>query len=254
VISVILYLGALWHAGLYYHKFGINIFTYVNLTETLGLFVDKLPLMLVISLGTFGFFLLFQLALEDKISRLLALSRYNKTQRKRKARRMTYFMTSLVFIPGIFSFVLPTIFVGLHKTTIFIVLRAGSAVFIIFCFFNIMLQYREKYNYEAYDRNLALLTFILTFFTVIYYFSLYQVLEIKNKPQHPLNPRYTIIFKNDDKIEFGDSISLLGKTNNYLFLLKDNQANIDNVIRILRMDEVKEIKVKKSILWYTTSP
>lgn len=133
IISLFLLLGSLWFEGLYYSTFGINIFSYISISEAINLFIDKLPLMILISCGAFFIFFLFQLIFEERLIKLFHWARYNRRMRGLRFAQVNLINTIIFLIPFmLFAAIIPSWFVGSFKTEEFLLIRAFIVLFNIF--------------------------------------------------------------------------------------------------------------------------
>lgn len=87
LISLIFLLGSLWYEGLHYNFFGINIFSYISISESLNLFIDKLPLMIIISGSAILLFFGFQIIFEPWFIKLFHVAKYNQWVRRKRFRQ-----------------------------------------------------------------------------------------------------------------------------------------------------------------------
>ena len=255
-ISLIFLLGSLWYEGLHYNFFGINIFSYISISDAINLFIDKLPLMVLISCGVIVFFLIFQSAFETTLKRLLHFSKYNKRLRMVKFWQVQWILFSISIIPMLaFMVFIPTLLSGSFKTEWFLILRAFIFLFNIFWVFNITNSFsKNKYDDKYFSQKAILITLIITFFIVIYYYHRLEILKISESKTDWRKASYTIKMRNNEIVNCADTINYLGKTKEYIFLLYPKRNYEISSIRVINMNDVQEVKLNRVIAWYSVFP
>lgn len=255
-ISLTFLLGSLWYEGLHYGFFGINIFSYISITEGINLFIDKLPLMVVISVGTLFFFFFFQLVFEKYLARLFHQSKYSKRVRMSRFPWVMLITFSISILPMLgFMVFIPIWLPGSFKTEEFLIIRAFIFLFTIFWFFNLSISFsRAKYDNNYFSQKSLLVTLIITFFVVIYYYHRLEILNIREPRFSWKKIDYVIKMRNNEIISSGDSTYFLGKTKDYIFLLYPNRRDYISKTRVLNMADIKELVISRGIPWYSVFP
>ncbi len=257
-ISLIFLLGALWYEGLHYNFFGIDIFSYISLTDAIMLFLHKLFLMVCLSLLSFIFFYSFQVVFQEPLKRFFLIPKYNRSARRKQFFKgvVVYFFIGLVPMM-LFMVYIPMWFRSAINSEWFILLRAFIVLLNIYFMFNWSQTFSksdesDKYRIEKY----SIITLIVSFFIIIYYYHRVEILRISDLRHSPrLEVTHRINLKeNNEVIDCIDSAYFLGKTKDYIFILYPSINYNSSKTRIISMDEVEEINTYKTIPWYSVFP
>jgi len=260
-ISLLFFLGSLWYEGLYYKAFSINIFSYVSIYDTLILFIEKIPLLTLLSGFALAFFYILQFIFHRPLSNLMNLKRFNLKERRKKFLPNMY----LTFIIGIFPMLY---FMGAFPgATLKIITSEGSLIFralwaliLIFLFIHVPMAYSGgKYDDNIFKLKQVVISFILTFFCVIYYYKNWQVLKLKEKYDllpnaPPLTKLYTIKMNDGEEISDSKCAIFIGQTNSYVFIIHPNFGIDKAETRAIKMSDIKEIKVNTYMRWFQIIP
>jgi hypothetical protein len=255
--TVIFLLGALWYEGLHFNFFGIDIFSYINLTDAIILFIQKLFLMVGLSLIAFLFFYMFQSVFENSLKKMFDTTKYNMRFRLKQFKKGLIVMFFITLIPMIsFMVFLPTWNSNLIKNEGFIYLRAFFVLLNLYFYFNWSLSYANISNEKSYVlQKYSIATVILSFFVIIYYYHRVEILNITNFKHNRLQVEYRVkLKKNNEVIDCIDSAYFVGKTKEYLFVTYPNQNGEYTKTRVISMNDVEEINTYKIIGWNSVFP
>ena len=253
--SLIFLLGSLWHEGLHYNFFGVNIFSYISITEALNLFVLRLPLMIAISIGVILFFWFFQISFEKPLQKLYS-PKINRRYRMKVFFKQIIVLTLIFLLPFLsFMVFIPSLIHGSVDTEQFLFGKAFFILFNVFYMFNVVEGYSKgKTERPRLLNKKIFITLALTFFIVIYYYHRWEILKIL-RPNHDWKLiSYTIKMKNGEFITTSDSINIMGKTKEYLFVLAPRDGYNISSVRIIKMDDVSELTSNRVIKWRSVMP
>lgn len=116
ILSTFFLCGGLLYDWLYYKSFGIEIFTFLTLTDVVTRFVDKIAfLLLAVSISCF-FILIIEMILKNKIDRILNVRSMNATRKRSAAAYNHLVLSILLLIWVLYLVVLPIISSKFYKS------------------------------------------------------------------------------------------------------------------------------------------
>lgn len=257
LVSIFFFLGSLWYQWIYYSSFGVNIFHYMGLSESLSNFIDKIPILLVISVSSVLYLLFLQVVFERWLIRIFHSAKYNRRTRLAQFNKTSILLLILFLLPFIsIAAIIPSLFPSFVRTDGFMYLRAVIVTFNIYFFIIVPIVYsRSKYQ-SFYDYKTPLIiTSIVLFFINIYYYNKIQIWGIINSPKNKYDKiSWNLQLTNEQKIVSSDSTYLLGKTNDYIFILYPRPSGLQSKTRIIKVSDIKEFEIIKYVRWYSILP
>jgi hypothetical protein len=256
--SLLYLFGSLWFVGLHYSFFGINIFSYISFTDSINMFINKLPLMTILSIGAIIFFYLFQIAFEKVLKKVIVLSDDDVKVKRTKFFKSLIVMAIISLLPMLlFMVFIPTWIHGAFKEEWFVYVRALIGLFNIYWYVYLSFSIsKSKYDRNKISKYPMFLTIILTYFAIIYYYHRIEILRISEKDYRNeiTQPEYVIKMKNDEVIKTADSCYFLGKTKDYIFLVYPGFGGSYSRTQVINMSDVEEFNTYKIIPWYSVFP
>jgi len=215
-LSTILIFNGVLYLTVYYQSFGIKIFSYLQFSEILTVFLDSLNTILMFFLiyiihAVFSVYLFFK---EEEAENRVVEKEQNKFQPNSNSAAIfvviLIVIISLPFVVGYFKINLIAIYVLL-----FLILNLFS--FALHKVDNILLKTLDTNDYKLIQ-NIALFVIPFTLFT--FAIAVFDAKETKQSAQ-----KITIINKSDYPFYAGKYNKLIGKTNNYIFLYDSDSQN-----------------------------
>ena len=212
--SLLFLIGAIWFEYLYYASFGVDIFTYISFSEIITIFLGHIPMLLLTTASVLLFIVTLSLPLQRLIDKL-----FDKNEKRIKEKKgMEIKIMSITLIVSCVVILLlfgPLMFSmkKFSKSQGYFFIRA-LAVFIFL--FWIIIPYIGS-RLEAAKINMYIIVFAVIFLVSLYYTASYKLWAAKNNPRDNF-PYARIEMKNTTSMITGDSLLLIGKTNNFVFL------------------------------------
>lgn len=246
-LSIVFFLGAVWYDVLYYQSFGIDIFTYISFSETMGMFIGNIPLLLFTSIFIIIFFRVLSFLLRSHINKLL---NYHISDIKTKKQIFKENWAIASFLMSVFFIVLllPSIFYSNRKFLTsegFFFLKTISTLSIVF--YLLLSLYTSK-RFRGHINAIYLLIFGVSFFLSIYFYANSQLWDIRNNPEK--RDSLKIYMKSGKEICTNESLIYIGKTSDYIFLYNNtNNLNTIGTI-ILKVENIDSLKIFRTVSWY----
>ncbi len=250
LFGVLLLIGAIWFEYLFYNAVGIDIFSYISFSEIISLFLSAIPLLLLIC-ATVSFYIVFLIMVfEKRINKIANINQYSIEEQK-KIKLKTFKSSALIglicMILYFGPFMLPIRF-SIRKfvvSEVYFFLR----VIITFVFISWSMAPFLGTKFELKKINIYIIAFVLIFFCSIYYTASHKLWSVKNNPSAYFSSS-TLILKDSTIINTSDSLILVGKTNNYVFLYKFTSPIDFSYTKVIPMDQIKTILVHKYGKWF----
>lgn len=235
LLSTILIFNGVLYLTIYYNRFGIKIFSYLQFSEIITAFLDNIGLILIF----FGIYILNSGMTILGYTKVLNM--VNNTPMPESDKQETIRHMSNTLKIGFTIKVIITLIVALLVIKGYIMFRIWMIYFLSMVFFDIIDIAFEKFNNHLnktlsnsqYRLIQSMLIFVLPFTVFTAIIAQFNANQTKQKAQEVI-----IIQKNDYKLHTGKYNELIGKTNNYIFLYdSDSQSSMS-----LSLSDVKSIE------------
>lgn len=250
VCSILILIAAVWHQYLFYSSIGIDIFSYITLSEAITLFISTIPILLLI-LVIIIFYIIITISIFNRwINKISNIKQYDQSEQRRinnKNARISYLVGLFCFIFYFGPLMMP-ISDGGRRFIVsenYFFLR----VIIAFIFFTYSLLPFLGARFDLKKINIYAITIVLIFFSSVYYSVSHKLWAVKNKPQYYFTPT-NILFKDSTGITTNDSLILVGKTNSYFFLYKFEHIPELSYTKVIPTDQIKTVTVNKYGSWF----
>jgi len=250
--STLFLLGSLWYIGLHYSFFGINIYSYISFGDSVNMFINKLPLMILISCFSIFFFFGLQYIFENPLKKVFILPKDNKQIRRRKI--LTYTIVSVLIT--ILPMLLSMLYLPKFKHEVWVIyLKAFFVLLNIYWYIHLAESVPKQLGINnILNQTSMYATIILTFFMVIYFHHKLGIWKISEEKYDNWKETKYILKLKDETIQVGDSSYLLGSTKDYLFLIYPQINDFYTRTRVIKMENIQEIIYLKKIPWYSILP
>lgn len=179
------------------------------------------------------------------LEKLKNIHELNRFERNRLNSRL-FIITGYLGLGALLIFFLP-VAIGLRSLIYsewFLILK----IFSVFIFLYWVLVPFIASKLETNKEHLILVLFIITFFISIYYLASYKLWAARNKSPHTY-PTTVITLKDSTQMTTGDTLLFVGKTNNYLFLYRDQSVIDSSHVKVIPMEDVSRLKIYKHLNW-----
>jgi hypothetical protein len=242
-LSLLFFIGAVWYEFIYYESFGIDIFTYISLSEIIVLFISSIPSLLGISILVFGWIYLLMLAFSQLIKKLSDYQDLDEREKRRisSKNRLYIFLVFDLYILVQFGPLLIHSNQIIYSETFFLVRIIVSLLFFFQAIIFAIAPIKSIQKHTLY-----LILFVITFLGTVYYLASYQLWIVKNDPKRIV--KVSIQLNDSSQIISNDSTILIGKTNNHVFIYNSNKIGAySTVIPIAR---IQRINYYTKLTWY----
>jgi len=249
ICGIVILIASVWYQYLFFTNLDIDIFSYVNLSELTVLFLGSIPMLLLtgIVIGIYlAIIFLFSSKRTEKIVNIKTLSNEEQQRIINKNNWIFFWIGFICFLLYFGPLMMP-----INKaTTKFISSEFyfGFRVILACVFFSLAVAPFIGAKFDIKKVKLYAGVFILIFFCSVYYTASYKLWAVKSKPD--FFPTANIVLKDNRGFITNDSLILVGKTNNYLFLYHFTPLAENSYTQIIPMEEVRTINIIKYGSWY----
>lgn len=243
-------MAAVWHQYLFYRPFGINFFSYITFSELLTLFLEAIPILLLVALVIVGFLFLMTQIFKRRIDEITNIGSFSKQEQSKirtkhfKQEALISLLCFILIFGPLFFNIKPWSIRLLRSEAYFTMRVLGVFIFLstaLIPYVGAKLQIKKISFYVS--------IFIATFFCAVYFSASHKLWAVKHDPKQYFHET-SLIFKDGTSIITNDSLIMIGKTNNYVFLYKFERAPQFSHSQIIPIDQVQVVKVFSNPSWY----